>query len=302
MALPSKLGLKCCCPSRTTLVQNLLLRTMISNIPSFMEVEPGSKLSIINKYKNFRLFLQSELLRRSKANSSYSLRAFAKSLDIHHSALSRILRGKRGISRAAFESMVEALDLNPQDVQGFKQSLAFDEEPTKQYFQDLTIDTFTVISEWYHDAILELMRTKNFKPDPKQISKSLGISLNEVNAAVERLVRLDLIEIVSKGKWIGHADHTEAGISDAYTTSALKKNQQQILKMAIVAIGEVPREKRHNISTTMAIDIQDMEKIKKLINEFRRKLAKFAQRDKVQADEVYQFGICFYPLTKGKSP
>jgi len=264
-----------------------------------MEAEQHNQTQLTpSQFKNFRLFLQAELVRRCEKNPSYSLRAFARSLNIHHSALSRILRGKRGLSKNVFTTLAEALNLGPKETEAFKKNISFDDESSGADFQDLTIDTFTVISEWYHDAILELMQLKNFKTDPKWISKVLGITVSEVNIAIERLVRLDLIDINAKGEWISHAAHTEVGIDSPYTTAALRKYQKQILKMAIGSIDEISRDRRHNISSTVAIDTNDLDEVKKLINQFRRKLSKFVQRKNVKADQVYQLGICFYPLTK----
>ncbi len=46
----------------------------------------------------FRIFVKEELLLRTAKNPSYSLRAFAKSLQVEHSALSKILSGKRSLT------------------------------------------------------------------------------------------------------------------------------------------------------------------------------------------------------------
>jgi uncharacterized protein (TIGR02147 family) len=252
-------------------------------------------------FKNFRLFLQSELVRRCKNNPNYSLRSFARSLNISHGALSRILRGERNPSKKLLISLAQALNLSSAQIEEFGKELNRNSKKTlKSGFTDLSMDSFTMMSEWYHDAILELMRIEGFKVDPKWIAKRLGITMNEVNIAVERLARLELIEITEDGSWISHAEHTEIGIESPYTTTALKRYQKQILQMGADAVDQVSREKRHNISSTVAIASSDLDEVKKLINDFRRKLSKYVQRKGVQANQVYQLGICFYPLTDRK--
>jgi hypothetical protein len=47
----------------------------------------------------FAAVLRAELTRRCARNSSYSLRAFARSLDVDHATLSQLLRGRRGLTR-----------------------------------------------------------------------------------------------------------------------------------------------------------------------------------------------------------
>ncbi|MGE3973245.1 MAG: TIGR02147 family protein [Bdellovibrionales bacterium] len=248
--------------------------------------------------KNFRQYLQLELLRRCEKNPSYSLRAFAQALKIDHSTLSQLLRGKRSLSEKMLITLANALDLGPQEIEPFRSKL--NKDGSRQGIQDLSIDSFIVMSEWYHDAILELMRLETFQNDPKWIAKQLKITVSQVTIALERLERLDLIEIPKSGMWISHADRTEVGIETSFTNSALRKYQKQILTMGIEALENVQKESRHNISSTVAIAMADLPKAKKMLNDFRRKFSGFLQREKVQSNQVYQLGICFYPLTQTK--
>jgi uncharacterized protein (TIGR02147 family) len=253
----------------------------------------------LSPFKNFRLFLQAELVKRCKNNPNYSLRSFARSLNINHGALSRILRGQRNPSKKVFLALAQALNLSTKEIEAFSSNLkSSSQKNLKEGFTDLTMDSFAMMSEWYHDAILELMRVEHFQNDPKWIARNLGITISEANIAIERLIRLELIELGEDGAWISHASHTEVGIDSPYTTTALKRYQKQILQMGATAVDEIPREIRHNISSTVAIDIADLDEIKELINKFRRKLSKYVQRKEVKANQVYQLGICLYPLTR----
>ena len=55
------------------------------------------------------------------------------------------------------------------------------------------LDTFAVISDWYHYAILSLLEVTDARLDPRWISKRLGINRLEARLAIERLKRLSLI-------------------------------------------------------------------------------------------------------------
>lgn len=59
----------------------------------------------------FREFLQNELANRCSENTSYSLRAFARSLSIDHSSLSQILRGKRKLTKSSIHRLGEEIGL-----------------------------------------------------------------------------------------------------------------------------------------------------------------------------------------------
>ena len=62
---------------------------------------------------NFRTCLQNELINRCEKNPNYSLRAFAKSLDIGPSALSQIVRGKRKLTKKMTLRLADRLDISP---------------------------------------------------------------------------------------------------------------------------------------------------------------------------------------------
>lgn len=68
--------------------------------------------------------LQSELTRRKLKNSRYSLRAFAAQLEMHPSALSRILAGKQELSLQGALSVIEKLSMTEQEKHQFVASVA----------------------------------------------------------------------------------------------------------------------------------------------------------------------------------
>ena len=56
-------------------------------------------------------------------------------------------------------------------------------------------DEFALISDWYHFAILGLAEIKSSKASPLWIAKRLGITHDEAKEAVDRLLRLRIIEV-----------------------------------------------------------------------------------------------------------
>lgn len=244
--------------------------------------------------KDFRLYLQSELADRCQRNPRYSLRAFAKTLEINHASLSQILRGKRKLTKSTVVKFSQALGLSPVELSQFE--INNNKLPIK--FQQLSIDSFIAISDWYHDAILELTRLPYFKPDTSWIALVLGISVNEVNAAVDRLKRLDLLKVDEQGMWFDiSGDNTNDYIGD-FTNSALKKYQKQILEKALIALDEVPRDLRDHTSIMFTINKSDLKEAKKKIKEFRNEMNAFFKRNKKSSDEVYQLAVSLFPITK----
>ena len=73
----------------------------------------------VNKNSDFRQFLEDELVRRSHTHPRYSLRAFARHLEVDSSFLSKILNGKRTVTMRTIRMFGERLNLTPEELQRF---------------------------------------------------------------------------------------------------------------------------------------------------------------------------------------
>jgi transcriptional regulator with XRE-family HTH domain len=241
---------------------------------------------------DFRGLLQQELARRCSANPNYSLRSFARSLAVEPSALSQILSGKRPLTEKMKLRLGAALGLS---VEALKRLPASDR--TAPGFQQLTLDAFAVVSDWYHYAILELLFLEDFQANASWISRRLKITKSEANMAIERLFRLGLLERAEDGSWADTSQnnrltHLVPGVS----SDAARKYQSQLLELSKGAVQEIPIDKRNHTSATFCFDPEDLPKATERIREFRRKFANDFQPKK-KAKEVYQIQISFFPLT-----
>ncbi|WP_413575818.1 DUF4423 domain-containing protein [Bdellovibrio sp. HCB290] len=71
------------------------------------------------KNSDFRQFLEDELARRSQNYPRYSLRAFARHLEVDSSFLSKILNGKRTVTMRTIRMFGERLNLPGEQLQQF---------------------------------------------------------------------------------------------------------------------------------------------------------------------------------------
>lgn len=238
--------------------------------------------------------LQSEFVERCRKNPRYSLRAYAKALGIEASPLSAILRGKRPLTKKTSQKLGLALGLRLDEVE----SIQANRKSRVAKFQQITLDHYALISDWYHYAILELTKTKSFKPNVAQVAKTLGITPTETHIAVERLCRLGLLEIKPSGRWVDATTNGFAtNIEGELTSHASKKLQKQVLEMSLQALEALPTSVRNHTSITMAIHPDDLPIAKEKIKKFRRELCAFFERRK-DPEQVYQLAISLYPLTK----
>lgn len=73
----------------------------------------------LNKNSDFRQYLEDELARRSQNYPRYSLRAFARHLEVDSSFLSKILNGKRTVTMRTIRMFGERLNLTPDELARF---------------------------------------------------------------------------------------------------------------------------------------------------------------------------------------
>lgn len=241
--------------------------------------------------KEFVEFLASELKRRCKVNKNYSVRAFAKSLGIDSSYLSKILRNKKKISKKIIENISTRLALPPELAKFIPDT------DSKNGFVGIDIDRFTVIADWYHYAILELSNMEDFSPSAKYISEKLMIEPNIAQTAIDRLKKIGLINSIHENgseKWTINNNTT---INNQFTSDAFKKLEKSILNQAIGALDTTEIHLRDQSSITMCINPKKIKKAKEKIKKFRRELMQFLEKGSGKT-AIYQLSVSLFPVSK----
>ena len=140
----------------------------------------------------FQNLLKRKLSEIQGKRSGYSLRSFAKVLRIGAGPLSQILNGVRNVSEKMAEQILDRLEVSPSERSALYLYSSSEVIPDQAYV--IPEDDFKHISSWYHYAIISLTQVKDFDSDPKWIARRLGISENQVQDAVSRLIRLKLLK------------------------------------------------------------------------------------------------------------
>lgn len=256
----------------------------------------------------YKRCLDEELAKRCEKNPNYSLRAFARACNLSPGELSQILAEKRIPSYKVAQKILSGLDLSPQEESQFlgslaekhqsrglkKLSRAFKGMKAEPIPKPINIDLFRVIGDWYHYAVLMLTYVDGFKYSPKWIASQLSITELEAKLAVERLIKVGLLE-EKRGRLVGTNDHITT--ADKHLTSpALKRHTKQSLEKALYSLENDPIEDRSHSYMTMAIDPLKINEAKKLIEDFTNKMSAYLESGR--RTRVYEFGVYLYPLQK----
>jgi transcriptional regulator with XRE-family HTH domain len=258
-----------------------------------MQTQEASKNTHLNDQQRlkFKLWLQKQFTDRCQKNARYSLRAFAGMLGLDASTVSQILAGKRAPSKKSLMDICEKLSATPRDLKLL--GVAPIEEGSDDFYQ-LSVDTFSAMADWHHFAILELTYVAGFRPEVRWIAQQLGISQLETKTALERLIRLKLLD--KKGGTY-HKTHTTLTNHSGINTSVARKTlQKQVIAKALKAVDDSPQEEKDITSMTMAIDPKNLDRAREMIKNFRREICSLLEEG--EASQVYNLGVQLYPISK----
>lgn len=247
-----------------------------------------------------RELLVEELRRIQQKSPGFSMRSFAKKLDVSQGELSEVINGKRKPSSRLIISLYKLLGRrNPEFLEQSKRlhDLGIRKKRRDKNLYRLEEDQFKVIAGWHNFALLSLVETIDFKSDVTWIAQRLGITKQQAQETVERLLHLNLISIENKGDIVLKNEGVKA--PDNIISAAVKESHLKDLNLIDKAIRQdLPLEHRDFTSCTYAVNVKNIPKLKNMIRKFQDQVATLLEDG--HSDEVYRMSIYFYPLTKIK--
>ncbi len=251
--------------------------------------------------------LNEEFSRRLERNARYSLRAFAGHLQIHPSALSRILSGKQKLSRSAAVGVAKRLALGRETSRLFLQSVAEEQfqagaqelgeaihvPELKVHPDKINEKDYAVIAQVLCLCVRELTLTSDFQSDIAWIAQRCGCREDEVSKCIDALLRVGLLE--KKDGKLCHSKRHLTAVDSKETSEVRARLQKELVERALNSIDKDPFDKRGHYGMTMAIDPKRIPEANRMILDFLERLCDFLESG--DRREVYQMAVQLYPLT-----
>lgn len=249
-----------------------------------------------------RTFISEEFARRKSKNNRYSLRSFARALDVSPASLSQILNGKRKLTAPVAAQIASRLVphqvssdqllhlLLPQPVSQMRA------KKTSYVTRELELETFRFICDWYHFAILGLSHVRNNRWNVSWIARMLGITCNEAQAAMDRLRKLDLV----RTKGVGFEQNSAPlRTPEDIQSHAIRAFHMQNLRHAEHALEAVDVDRRDFSAVVVAVDETNLIHLKKEIRKFRDRIEKLSKLG--SRDTVYTVAVQLFPVSKNSN-
>lgn len=251
--------------------------------------------------QRIRHTLHRAYLRKRARNRNYSVRSFARFLEVNPSAVSEILNGKRRVSTAVASRILKKLNLTLQEKQDFlieaqRRKPTFFERSLGEdsFYRILKADQFRVVSDWYHYAILSLAEIRGFRGESRWLAHRLGIGSEQAEAALLRLERMGMLVRDSLGRLKPSGNYFMS--PDEVPDCAIREAHREGLDLARNSLEQDSLSERDFISMTLAIDPKKLDGAKKLIRKFRDGMSRYLTQGDKQS--VYRFCVQLFPLVK----
>lgn len=256
----------------------------------------------------YRRILMVSLSRRQKVNPAYSLRAFARDLQISASSISLILAGQQGLSVAKANLIADKIGLVSQERELFLLSVEGSHSRnliSKRLAQEKLIFAQAyfekqqdhLLKNWLNLPIIEYIRSH-----PTVGLQSLGQLFETSDLEIKKILavlRKEKIITRSKNKWSVKKDYMNFG-SDV-PSSIIRQFHNETLIRAMRSIEEQDLNERLLSTTVFNINPAKRATAFKVLAEFRRKFCvDFTSGEDINENsEVYTLALQFFRTHKG---
>lgn len=261
---------------------------------------------------SFQNILKDSFLKRKNANPQYSLRAFARDLDMEPAQLSRVFSGKQNISPQKAKVVSSQLFDTEIDCEYFvslveiataknEKELKAAGERAKRIREEsqanISSDELSHLSSWLHLALLDLLAIRPFTPKHAPLmAKLLGVTVQEIQLTLECLQSAGFI--VSKQGRLEKV--TQSLRTTTNVPSAVIRNlHRQFIQKGLEALDTQAIDRRYFTSKTFAISSEDQPKVRALVDELNRKVSELVSKSK-DKNELYQLNVQNFALLKGE--
>lgn len=260
-----------------------------------------------------RAYLREELEMRKQRRPQYSLRAFARDLEMSPSYLSEFLNGHQGMSKDRCIGISRKINLSEEQAQHFwdliesefgrgmatrNSALHRVNLRSESNESRISVERFKYISDWYHLPLIELIDLKGQVLLLEDMEKILGVSRQELELALQRLQTLDVIEPDETSTGIGFRVKSDTTVSGGVGDEEAVRicHHQNLVKHAEMVEQKSTKE-RESLSVAFSIATKDWSAFQKECREaMLNVITKYAGNEKPKDQLIHFCGQAYTML------
>lgn len=238
-----------------------------------------SKTGSFMRKNQYREILKDIFVQRVSNNPSYSLRAFARDLDLSVSYLSEVLTSKKILKATYIDQIILKLNLDENSATIFKESCIF-ENQGKSSLKEISKEDFNDINDPLVFALLSTFFLEDFVNDIDWISEKLRISQEKCHQLINALVEKDILDIKDGQITRKSLNYIVKNFSNP---EKLREFHQKCLFQIDQSLTNMPSEKIHLNHLSFAINPDKIstfrEKTDKYLDEIEKLMETGPQKD-----------------------
>lgn len=251
---------------------------------------------------------------RVRSNPSYSMRSYARDLNIAPSTLSEILKGKKGISSKKASEIVSALRLPEWQASHFLNLVALKHSRSKAdkeaalknienqkahvQIEKIKAEAMKSLTSTLDLAILECIHLKGFNNSAEWIAEKMKVSVKEINISVKRLINVRLLEISESGAWIDLSPFFTS--SDGIPSEAIRAFNIDILRTMEKKIINEPINDRIMKSVVFSLEEKHMAEARNILDEAISKILNLASKSEEKKEHILCYSSQLFYMAKGE--
>lgn len=253
----------------------------------------GSKISVVQ-------ILDQELRNRSKNNPAYSLRAFAKFLEVSPALLSLILNGKAPVSRKMAEKVCAKFILSEEVKASLRAQINVREtkklDPEKILASELEDLGF---KQWYHYRAIPFIAERSaISVNAEQLAEGLGLTKSRARSTLHLLRRCGFISSVDPHQpKLGYVMVPQIPKSLIEGASNIGDQKQRLVsdtKRAGQVLSKNPALVKIS-SMSFKMTDEDYKMVESQLGEFAKKLCLNIESRAAQSSKVFTLNLQLFP-------
>jgi len=168
----------------------------------------------------------------------------------------------------------------------------------KSVFKTIDLDTFTIIKEWHHIVLQQLISSSSFFEDPILLSQRLRKKVTPAQI-IKALSTLEKAGLVSRDQSTGKLSLSNSETKETtheIPSEAIREHHRGMISRALEALEEQNVEDRHFNSLTLKFHHSKKAEAKNAILNFIREFNQNYSDD--SSDNIHQLNIQFFEHTK----
>lgn len=269
----------------------------------------------IFEYLDYRQYLKDFYDNERKNKPWFSYRYISSKVKLNPGYIVKVFQGKVHLGIKNIGSFADFMMLSEKEREYFSELLHFgrakNEDEIEQRFerlQSIKGVTFRTVADnksdfftqWYHMAIRSLISIYPFDgKDYRKLASMLSpkITAQEARESIELLERLNIITRNEDGLYRVTEQFISTG--EKWTAAVIRNYQKKNVELSLSAIDMHNKELRDISSVTMTIRMENIDVLRKKIQQFRQELLLISQNEE-NDDAVVQLNIQLFPVASCK--